>query len=35
VKLTGDAILIAPAFVAEPSDLEQMIERIRGVLRSY
>jgi beta-alanine--pyruvate transaminase len=35
VKLTGDAILIAPAFVAEPSDIEQMIERIRGVLRSY
>jgi beta-alanine--pyruvate transaminase len=35
VKLTGDAILLAPPFVAEPSEIDQMIERIRGVLEGY
>jgi beta-alanine--pyruvate transaminase len=34
-KVTGDAILLAPPFVAEPSQLEEMIERIRGVLERY
>ena len=34
-KITGDAILLAPPFVAEPSQIEQMIERIRGVLEGY
>ncbi len=32
VKVTGDAVLLAPAFVAEPRDLDEIVERVRGVL---
>ena len=32
VRVTGDAVLVAPAFVAEPADLEAIAERMRGVL---
>lgn len=35
LKVTGDACLLAPPFVAEPEDLALMVERIRGVLRRY
>jgi beta-alanine--pyruvate transaminase len=35
VKVTGDAVLLAPAFVAEPRHLDEMVERLRGVLRRY
>jgi beta-alanine--pyruvate transaminase len=35
VKVTGDAVLLAPAFVAEPRDLEQIVERLGSVLRRY
>jgi beta-alanine--pyruvate transaminase len=34
-KVTGDAVLLAPPFVAEPSEIAQMIERIGGVLERY
>ena len=35
VRVTGDAVLVAPAFVAEAGDLEQISERLRAVLRRY
>jgi beta-alanine--pyruvate transaminase len=35
VRVTGDALLLAPAFVAELRDLDEMVERIASVLRRY
>ena len=35
VKMTADSVLIAPPFVSEESDIDQMFEIIRGVLAGY
>jgi beta-alanine--pyruvate transaminase len=34
-KVTGDSILVAPAFVAEESDIDRMIDTIQGVIAKY
>jgi len=35
VKMTADSVLIAPPFVSEEADIDQMFEIIRGVLAGY
>jgi beta-alanine--pyruvate transaminase len=34
-KVTGDCMLLAPPFIAEPKDIDRMFEVIRGVLAKY
>ncbi len=34
-KLTGDSILVAPAFVAEEVDIDRMLDTIQGVIAKY
>jgi beta-alanine--pyruvate transaminase len=34
-KVTGDCMLLAPPFIAEPKDIDRMFEVIRGVLKKY
>jgi beta-alanine--pyruvate transaminase len=35
VKTTGDAAIIAPALVAESSHIDELCEKLRGVLKGY
>jgi beta-alanine--pyruvate transaminase len=35
VKFTGDAGILAPAFVSEPAHVDEMCEKLRDVLRAY
>ena len=35
VRVTGDAVLVAPPFVAEPHHLDEIAAKLRGVLGSY
>jgi adenosylmethionine-8-amino-7-oxononanoate aminotransferase len=34
-KVTGDCMLLAPPFIAEPKDIDRMFDVIRGVLEKY
>lgn len=34
-KVTGDSILLAPAFVAEEADIDRMLDTIQGVIAKY
>jgi adenosylmethionine-8-amino-7-oxononanoate aminotransferase len=35
VRVTGDAVLVAPPFVAEPRHVDEIAAKLRGVLARY
>ncbi|MEC9184663.1 MAG: aminotransferase class III-fold pyridoxal phosphate-dependent enzyme, partial [Pseudomonadota bacterium] len=35
VKVTGDTVMLSPAFICEESDLDRIFETLRGVLAGY
>ena len=35
VKTTGDAAIIAPALIAESGHIDEICEKLRGVLKGY
>jgi beta-alanine--pyruvate transaminase len=35
VKTTGDAAIIAPALIAESAHIDELCEKLRGVLKGY
>jgi beta-alanine--pyruvate transaminase len=35
IRATGDAGIVAPAFVAEPQHIEELVDKLRAVLSRY